>query len=684
MNKKNISQGVSRLTVKRRLALIAIIFLVAGSLIYSKPANWLIQQSNSYLHTNFGLINKPFVLGLDLQGGTRLEYEADVSKIPDKDRSSAMEGVRDVIERRVNSMGVSEPVVQVTKSGDSWRVSAELAGVKDVNKAIKMIGETPILEFKTRNTDPPRELTEEEKKKIQDSQAQGEKKAKEFLNELAGQNDKFVSLAKKEAENDSEAVSYQDLGFIHDNPQFTVLFESLKNLKKGEITKDPIKVYGAEIVAQVEDTKPLDPEVKAKHILIAFKGSAAASSSTTRTKDEALQFAEDLRLKLTSENFDKFAKENSDEPGADKTGGELGWFSKGMMLKPFEDAVYKLDKGKISDVIETQFGYHIILKEDSRPLNDIKVAVLAFNVLEKEQILPPEEKWKSTGLTGKQLKDASLKFNQQTGSPEIALQFDSEGAKLFAKLTKENVGKQIAIFLDGSVISAPVVNQEIIGGQAVITNRQFDIKAAKLLAQRLKAGALPVPINLIMQQSVGPSLGADSVQASLVAGLWGFLLVILFMLILYRIPGFLADIALFVYGVLLLALFKTIPVTLTLSGIAGVVLSLGMAVDANVLIFERLKEELRSKKTYTQAVESAFQRAWPSIRDGNITTLISCVVLYGFTSSVIKGFALTLGIGILLSMFSAITITRNLLKFVAVEKIVNKMKWLFLIKNNKE
>ena len=284
MNKKNTSQGVSRLTVKRRLSMIAIIFLVAGSLTYSQPVNWLIQQSNSYLHTNFGLVNKPFILGLDLQGGTRLEYEADVSKIPDKDKSSAMEGVRDVIERRVNSMGVSEPVVQVTKSGSSWRVSAELAGVKDVNKAIKMIGETPILEFKTQNTEPPRELTVEEKKKIVDSKLQAVKQSTSFIKELDGKIDDFADLAKKEEEKDSSLFHYQDLGFIHDKPEYAVLFEAVKNLKLGEVTKEPVSVYGAELVAKVKDTKPLDPEVKARHILITFKGSAAASSSNTNKR----------------------------------------------------------------------------------------------------------------------------------------------------------------------------------------------------------------------------------------------------------------------------------------------------------------------------------------------------------------------------------------------------------------
>jgi len=243
------------------------------------------------------------------------------------------------------------------------------------------------------------------------------------------------------------------------------------------------------------------------------------------------------------------------------------------------------------------------------------------------------------------------------------LKFDDEGTKLFSDITTRNVNKPVAIFLDGTPISIPRVNEPITSGSAVITGG-FTLTEAKLLAQRLNSGALPVPVELVSQQTVDASLGADSLTKSLKAGLAGFLAVILFMVIYYRLPGILAVLALSVYAALSLAIFKLIGVTLTLSGIAGFILSVGMAVDANVLIFERLKEELRLGKSLRTSMEESFVRAWPSIRDSNITTLISCVFLIWLSGGFVQGFAVTLSIGVLVSMFTAITVTRAILRFV--------------------
>ncbi|MBM2821029.1 MAG: Protein translocase subunit SecD [Candidatus Berkelbacteria bacterium] len=215
--------------------------------------------------------------------------------------------------------------------------------------------------------------------------------------------------------------------------------------------------------------------------------------------------------------------------------------------------------------------------------------------------------------------------------------------------------------MDNEIISAPTVQTVIENGQAVITGK-FDIQEAKQLAIELNAGALPVPITLIEQRTIGPTLGSESVQKSLVAGLIGLLLVALFMIIYYRVPGILAIIALLIYTLIVLALFKLIPVTLTLAGIAGFILSVGMAVDANILIFERTKEELSSGKTVGLAIEEGFRRAWPSIRDSNFSSLITCLILYYGTSGLVRGFAVTLAIGILISMFTAITVTRTFLR----------------------
>ncbi|MEK7116454.1 MAG: protein translocase subunit SecD, partial [Patescibacteria group bacterium] len=272
---------------------------------------------------------------------------------------------------------------------------------------------------------------------------------------------------------------------------------------------------------------------------------------------------------------------------------------------------------------------------------------------------------------------AQIDFDSQSGAVQVSLVFDEEGAALFADITKRNIGKPVAIFLDGQIISQPTVQSVIPSGQAVITG-SFSIPEAKILAQRLQAGALPVPIKLIAQQSVGPTLGQDSVHKSFLAGLWGFAFIVIFMLAWYRLPGLLAIASLVLYVVISFAIFKILPVTLTLSGIAGFILSLGIAVDANVLIFERLKEELRAGKAYGLALEEAFRRAWPSIRDGNSTTLISCAVLYWFSSSIIKGFALTLAIGILMSLFTAIVVTRTTLRLIATPRVIETLPWLFL------
>lgn len=281
------------------------------------------------------------------------------------------------------------------------------------------------------------------------------------------------------------------------------------------------------------------------------------------------------------------------------------------------------------------------------------------------------QSWEQTELGGSQLKRAAVEFDPNTGAPYVSLTFNSEGGELFGELTETYVGQQIAIFLDGELISSPVVQQAIYGGQAVITG-SGDLEEARTLARRLNAGALPVPINLISQQTVGPTLGAVSLDRSLVAGAIGLALIALFMILYYRLPGLLAVAALGVYGVLVLVIFKAVPVTLTLAGIAGLILSIGMAVDANVLIFERLKEELRNGRGLDRAVEEAVKRAWSSIRDGNITTLIACVLLFSFSSSFIKGFALTLGIGILASMLTAVVVTRAFLLLAARVKFLNK------------
>lgn len=510
----SFTQKFSKLSVRAKAGWILgviIVFTIAVALtvgggVYNNFAKNLAQKTNQIVSLPL-VAEIPFSLGLDLQGGSHLVYQANVESIPQADRAGALEAARDVIERRVNAFGVSEPVVQVNQGiNGEYRIIAELAGIKDVNEAIKLIGETPILEF--------------------------------------------------------------------------------KEMAVGVVTQD-------------------------------------ANSSTT--------------AELTQD-------------------------------------------------------------------------------------------WKNTELTGKYLKRANLQFNQNDGSPEVNLEFNAEGAKMFEDITGRNIGKQVAIFLDGYPISVPTVNDKITGGSASISGR-FNVEEAKLLVKRLNSGALPVPISLISQKTVEASLGSKSIDNSMKAGLIGLLLVSIFMILYYRLPGVLSVLSLLVYGLTVLAIFKALPiwlalilvvvmvglifytfselkifsgglavlfsiigvllffyaqqaVTLSLSGVAGFILSIGIAVDANILIFARTREELKAGKSVSQAVDSGFKRAWPSIRDGNVSTIITCLILMFFGTSSVKGFGTTLFIGIAVSLFSAIVITHTLFVLILGDWL-DKRTWLLGVKKVK-
>lgn len=289
--------------------------------------------------------------------------------------------------------------------------------------------------------------------------------------------------------------------------------------------------------------------------------------------------------------------------------------------------------------------------------------------------------YEDTGLTGRYLKDAALQFgNGQNGTlanqPVVLLNFTPEGGKLFEEITAANVGRQLAIFLDGEAISSPVIQEAIPGGTATITG-SFTPTEGRDLVQNLNFGALPVPIELASSNAVGPTLGAAAFEAGLFAALIGFALVGLFMIAWYRLPGLVATVALLIYVALTVALIKFIPVTLTSSGIAAFILSIGMAVDANVLIFERMKEELRAGKAPMDAAKNGFARAWPAIRDGHFTMIISSAILFWMGTSLVQGFALVFGLGVILSLFSAVTITQTLLA--AILPVERKGAWNFLL-----
>ncbi len=555
---RNQIKPLSRENLKWRIFAIFVLTILCLLIVFPVYANKGIDWVNK--KANLGLPNFPsagFNLGLDLQGGAHLIYQADTVLISDADKASAVEGVRDVIERRVRGgLGVSEPLVQTTKVNNDYRIIVELPGVTDVNQAIKMIGETPILEFKEENNEPLRPLTAVEKKEMDDFNALAQKKAKEALADISG-GASFEDAVAKYSEEEKTKANGGVLGLI-DNKVFPDFYKWAGAHKDGEVSKELIKSFdGLNIIKRIAT--------------------------------------------------------------------------------------------QVDEVSTTTQLYSIarIFIKTKQPID----------------IVPPSEQWKSSGLSGKQLKRTEVSQDSNTGQVQVALQFNDEGTELFADLTKRNVGKPVAIFLDGTPVSIPNVNEPILNGSAVISG-SFSLQEAKLLAQRLNSGALPVPVELVSQQKVGATLGADSMQKSLKAGIYGLIAVLLYMILYYRLPGIMAAAALCIYALLTLALFKIIGVTLTLSGMAGFILSIGMAVDANVLIFERLKEELRDGRGLKSAVEEAFIRAWPSIRDSNITTLISCAFMVWMGTGFVRGFAVTLAIGVLVSMFSAIVLTRTIMRFI--------------------
>lgn len=610
---------------------------------------------------------REFNLGLDLQGGAHLVYQADLSELEDGDELEAMARLRDRIERRINALGVSEPLVQV--AGGS-RLVVELAGV-DTETAIDRIGETPLLEFREQNEEPDRDLTEEEKEQLKDFNFNQLIKAEDAFGRVTSGQESFEDVAKEVSEDVSTKNSGGDLGGITrvTNPG---LYEAVEDTLIGKVVNQVIEGDDGYYIVRVDDKKETDVEMELSHILICYQGSANCGSELSR--DEASQKIAEIKQEISIDNFADKSKEFSTDPSAAENFGSLGWVSPATVVEDFENAAKELAVGEISDPVETEFGFHLIYKKNERPFGEIFLHAIFFQIQDASDYLPEPDPWKNTGLTGSNVTDAQLVFQSQTNAPQVSIQFDEEGTKLFSELTKKYIGSPIAIYLDGRPISIPTVQQQISNGEAVITG-SFSIAEARDLARRLKDGALPVQVNLVQQQTVGATLGAESLQKSLKAGLIGLIFVAIFMLLYYRLSGLIAIFALMVYGVLTLMVFKLIGVTLTLSGLAGFVLSLGMAVDANVLIFERFKEERKDNKDLAEAVQAGFTRAWPSIRDGNISTLITCFILAWFGTSLVKGFAITLGLGVMISMFSAVVVTKTFMRLVIAWPV---KKWSFL------
>ncbi len=399
------------------------------------------------------------------------------------------------------------------------------------------------------------------------------------------------------------------------------------------------------------------------------EGLKQVDEANAKSKESADKILENV---LSGVDFAETAKTWSQDPGSKESGGEYDFQKKGYYVEAFDAVAFdpNFQKGSVwPTLVESDFGWHIMKKIDERGEGDereVKIAHILFSKYDISQF--PMLQFKTTGLSGKNLADAFVDYQSQgLGAPQIGLRFDEEGTRLFAEITKRNIGKPVAIFLDQQIISQPTVQTEILNGEAVITG-DFTLPGANDLVKRFNEGALPVPITLDQQYSIGAALAEEALHNSIRAGVIGLLAVAVFMVFFYRFLGLIAVVALLLYTAMLLALFKLsnltpFPITMTLSGIAGFILSIGIAVDANVLIYERTREEFSFGKTMRTSLKEGFRRAWPSIRDGHLSTLITTIVLMGIGTGFVKGFAITLALGVLLSLFTAVVLVRIMTEF---------------------
>jgi len=657
-------------------------------------------------------------LGLDLQGGTQLTYKIDLNKVDPSQRQKIIEGVKEVITKRVNGLGVNEPYIYVSDFGGEKYIVVELAGIKDIEKAKATVGKVIQLEFKTqKNTSDASEIevvrvaANDTLKKIKNGTA-----ISQIGPELQSANPQKVQYIE------NKDYVYQDQlvptiqNVLAKLPVGKIFSEIVEGNNGKFLDSSGLKDQTGFFVLQLVDKKTQDREIKhdksikVSHLLISYKGAERAALTVTRSKEEAQKLAKEVLTKLQAgEDFSTLVNEYSDDLSNKDKGGILDQeVNKDSQYDPdfIAGALDLQNNNEISQKpVETKFGFHLIKADKVTPEYTETKSEEAYKLQEIFFSTLPDP-WQDTELNGEYFESASVAFNNLY-VPYVSIKFNDEGAKIFEKLTEENINKPLAIFVGGELISAPNVQQKISGGQAQITGN-FSVDEANKLARDLMTGAIPAPITLSGQYTLGASIGEQALNASFKAGLIGIIVLALFMILYYRLPGLIANIALTIYAIILAFLIKmSIPmiastliaaviyvfiiikivqseengleklasfviatfaffflaflfstsITLTLAGFAGIVLSVGMAVDANILIFERMKEEMRNGSTYSMAIVAGFNRAWPSIRDSNFTTLIICAILIVFGSSIIRGFAFNLAAGVVVSMFTAISIS---------------------------
>ena len=557
-------------------------------------------------------------LGLDLQGGSYLVYEAEEidpvtgeGRVPSPDEMAAL---KRAIERRVNASGLGLPIIQIL--GEN-RLLIQLPGISDIERAESIIGETARLVFMHREYGVTRDLTELEDDDILSIEAD------------------FIPAELLEA---AQLPSSEPL------PAF------------------PEVMTATSTEATATSTATTTPEDLPPVLVVDFTSGGAGKFSAVvdRLKDD---FNESMKRAETGEFLAPSRLDVSIE-------GET----------PLRFDISGIAIARVGS--STRFVLPFPQGAQGEQVTDLEVAremVGDDSTVRFSEIQTQVDT--SINLTGDDLARAYPSQQSQSGAPIVVLEFKERGAKIFGDLTSRIAGSPtdaIAIFLDDEELISPTVSSAITSGAAIIQGRDFTVERVRDVALLLEAGRLPIPINQVEKRTVDAILGADSLRKSAIAGMVGLGLVLLFMVLYYRVPGAAAAVALFIYAALILAIFKIIPITLDLSGVSAAILSVGMAVDANILIFERMKEELRAGRTLTSSVNIGFNRAWPAIRDSNVSTLITCAILFWFAdqlgASLVQSFSAALAVGVVTSMFSAIVITRTLLRVVASTNLAGRAR----------
>ena len=598
------------------LLVIAVLVVLAGLTLGSKTIS-----IGAFERTGDNVLG--LKLGLDLQGGSHLVYQAALTNAAGEritPTADQMDSLRRIIERRVNETGLGEPIIQLL--GDD-RLLVQMPGVGDPARAKSIIGETAQLEFKHRQLNVPVPVDLGADSIISVSFGMFPEPVTTSTEDVPGSETSTSSLPQTTVtttaatSTDDGTVSSTDSGTGGDAPEIELTFLLV------EFTEAGAEIFDDVILRMLETTV------------------------ATATGSDAP--ANQLQIDITGDEFRTMTL-------------PLQFVARVESTNIFGMAMLSISGQPIANTIEAT---RALFGDD--PEVDFVEIYGAFD--------------EDIGLTGDDLARAYGGTHHASGLPIVNIEFNAEGARAFGELTQLIVDTpdRIAIFLDDKELIAPGVTQVITGGAAFIQGRDFTPERVRDISQLLEAGRLPIPIELVQERDVDAILGADSLRKSVFAGLIGLVLVLVFMVAYYRVPGLVAAVALIIYGAIVLMLFKLIPVTLTLSGLAAAILSVGMAVDANILIFERMKDELRAGRTLLTSINIGFNRAWPAIRDGNVSTLITCAILFWFAdtlgATVVQGFAATLAIGVLVSMFSAILVSRTLLRLVATTRLATRVSW---------